>query len=353
MSVRLYARIFLVKRLGLDDALATFTLTIYLAFVALSIVLINLGSGRHTMYIRHVLTMAIVRKSELLDYVAHILYTTTLFTCRLSGLAFYHRLSPPSSRLRQAVIVAVPLLFAAYLPQFFLLLFHCLPVTGLWPYAWQHEVTGYKCLSWGLVYSVNSGVSLASDILMFIIPVILIKQLHMSREKKIKLSFVMFPGVLVIAISAIRILLVVIGQWTSDGSWVYCPMLCIENAEIAGTLIALSVPALKPMFTNVSSRLTEYTSGNTRSRSTRLKDRSIPMSAVGFNTRDSKQLLYWSMHGRDDYEMMAPEISAAPDQRSSSTLDTEKDPGIRVTNEVDISMVERALSRSPRESVLH
>lgn len=148
------------------------------------------------MYIRHVLTMAIVRKSELLDYVAHILYTTTLFTCRLSGLAFYHRLSPPSSRLRQAVIVAVPLLFAAYLPQFFLLLFHCLPVTGLWPYAWQHEVTGYKCLSWGLVYSVNSGVSLASDILMFIIPVILIKQLHMSREKKIKLSFVMFPGVL-------------------------------------------------------------------------------------------------------------------------------------------------------------
>lgn len=31
---------------------------------------------------------------------------------------------------------------------------------------------------------------------MFIIPAILIKQLHVSMQKKIKLSLVMFPGVL-------------------------------------------------------------------------------------------------------------------------------------------------------------
>jgi hypothetical protein len=140
--------------------------------------------------------MTTVHETEVLDFVAHILYTTALFICRLSGLAFYYRLSARSSKLHLAIIVAVPLLLAAYLPQFFLLLFHCRPVTGLWPYGWQHETTDYKCLSWGLVYSVNSGVSLACDVLMFIIPAILIKQLHISREKKIKLSLVMFPGVL-------------------------------------------------------------------------------------------------------------------------------------------------------------
>lgn len=102
------------------------------------------------------------------------------------------------------IMVAAPLLFAAYLPQLFLLIFHCKPVTGLWPYAWQHEPVTYKCLSWGLVYSVNSGVSLACDVMMFIIPAILIKQLHVSVKNKVKLSLVMFPGVLSVLLSASR-----------------------------------------------------------------------------------------------------------------------------------------------------
>lgn len=38
------------------------------------------------------------------------------------------------------------------------------------------------------------------------------------------------------------------GQWVTDGSWYYDPMLAIETSEIGGTLIALSVPGLKPLF---------------------------------------------------------------------------------------------------------
>lgn len=169
---------------------------VYITFVVLSVVLINLGSGRHIEYIQYVLSLPTVRETEVLDYVAHILYTTALFLCRLSGLAFYFRLAARSSKLHMAIMVAAPLLFAAYLPQLFLLIFHCKPVTGLWPYAWQSEPVTYKCLSWGLVYSVNSGVSLACDVMMFTIPAILIKQLHVSVKNKIKLSLVMFPGVL-------------------------------------------------------------------------------------------------------------------------------------------------------------
>lgn len=171
---------------------------LYIALVALSVVLINLGSGRHIEYIQYVLPMSTVRETEVLDFVAHIIYTTALFFCRLSGLAFYYRLSARYGKLHTSILVAAPILFAAYLPQLFLLIFHCRPVTGLWPYAWQSEPTDYKCLSWGLVYSVNSGVSLACDVMMFIIPTILIKQLHVSQKNKIKLSFVMFPGVLLV-----------------------------------------------------------------------------------------------------------------------------------------------------------
>ena len=52
----------------------------------------------------------------------------------------------------------------------------------------------------------------------------------------------------VIGISIARLILVVQGQWDADESWAYDPMLAIETSEIGGTLIALSVPGLKPLF---------------------------------------------------------------------------------------------------------
>lgn len=180
----------------LDANVSIFIQVFYIIFVVLSIILINMGSGRHMDYIQYVLSLPTVRDTEVYDFVAHILYTTALFLCRLSGLAFYYRLSVRSTKLHLSILIAGPLLFAAFLPQIFLLIFHCKPVTGLWPYEWQPEPKTYTCLSWGLVYSVNSGISLACDVLMFALPAMLIKQLHVSTKKKIKLSIVMFPGVL-------------------------------------------------------------------------------------------------------------------------------------------------------------
>lgn len=172
---------------------------IYIAFVVLSIVLIHMGSGRHIEYIQDVLSMPEVHDTEVYDFAAHIIYTTALLVTRLSGLAFYWRLTAMSGTLHRTIIAAACFIFAAYLPQLFLLIFHCIPVTGLWPYPWQPGASDYQCLSWGLVYSVNSGVSLACDMVMFTIPIILIKGLHVSMKRKIKLSLVMFPGVLFVS----------------------------------------------------------------------------------------------------------------------------------------------------------
>ena len=126
-------------------------------------------------------------------------------------------------------------------------------------------------------------------------------------------------------------------------------MLCIENAEIAGTLIALSVPALKPVFGNIFTSLTEYTSSHTRSRSAgKLRSHSKPTSGGGSRARDDKRLLNWPQLGGHDYEMMPSEVSVTPDPPGSSS----KAPGIRVTNEVNITRAEERPSsqRSSRPS---
>lgn len=120
--------------------------TVYIVFSILSIILVNLGSGRHMESIQYVLSLPTIRETEVLDFVAHILYTTALFLYRLSGLIFYFRISARSSKLRTGIIVVCGFITAAYLPQIFLLIFHCKPVTGFWPYEWQVEPINY-CLS--------------------------------------------------------------------------------------------------------------------------------------------------------------------------------------------------------------
>jgi hypothetical protein len=85
--------------------------------------------------IEYVLARSQTKKSEVLDFSAHLIYTTALFVCRLSGLAFYRRLCKLHDRLYMAIKCALLAHIAAYLPQVFLIILHCKPVTGLWPYS--------------------------------------------------------------------------------------------------------------------------------------------------------------------------------------------------------------------------
>jgi cytochrome b subunit of formate dehydrogenase len=159
-------------------------------------ILIDLGTGRHLQYIEYVMTTHQIDTSEVLDFTAHLIYTTALFICRLSGLFFYRRLCELHKNLSRAIKVALVLLIAAYIPQMALIVFHCTPVTALWPYSWQLRSVDYTCLTWGLVYTVNSGLSLVCDIFMFAIPMVLIQTINLPTKQKLHLYLVLLPGVL-------------------------------------------------------------------------------------------------------------------------------------------------------------
>lgn len=168
----------------------------FCAFVGLCIELIRLGSGRHFAYIENILDNDTMLLTQLLDFIAHIVYTVALLLCRVSGLAFYFRLCSLHTKFRIAIQVVFGVLIAGFLPQMLLLIFHCRPVTGYWPYPFQPEFKQFKCLEWGLVYSVNSAVSLLCDLLIFGIPIAMLWTLEMNRKKKIQLASILLPGIL-------------------------------------------------------------------------------------------------------------------------------------------------------------
>jgi RsiW-degrading membrane proteinase PrsW (M82 family) len=154
-----------------------------------------LGSGRHFAFIQYVLDIPTILHTQVLDFAAHIIYTSALLLCRMSGLAFYYRLCSLHNGFRIAIQVVFGVLVAAFLPQLFLLIFHCRPVTGYWPYGWEPIANDYSCLQWGVVYCVNSSVSLLCDFLLFGIPVAMLRILEMSRKRKVQLGCILLPGI--------------------------------------------------------------------------------------------------------------------------------------------------------------
>jgi len=182
-------------------------------FTVLSVILINLGSGRHFAYIQYVLDNVIVSRTEALDFWAHLVYTTCLLVCRLSGLAFFSRIADRQKKLTWAIRIVAGVMIALWIPQMALIIFHCIPVTAYWPYAFEVNAEKYQCLQWGIVYVTNSAISLLCDLALFTIPAVIIAQLRISKFDKLKLAGIMMPGLLVIAISCTRMYLVIVGQW--------------------------------------------------------------------------------------------------------------------------------------------
>ncbi|KAG8426173.1 hypothetical protein J3459_008372 [Metarhizium acridum] len=109
---RVASRTFIVRRFGYDDGLAVISLSSTL--------------------------------------VAHIIYTTALLLCRISGLAFYYRICGVHHGFLIAIRAVFGVIVAGFMPQLFLLIFHCQPVTGLWPYGWEPGWERYTCLQWGI-----------------------------------------------------------------------------------------------------------------------------------------------------------------------------------------------------------
>ncbi|KAM4061669.1 integral membrane protein pth11 [Hirsutella rhossiliensis] len=251
---RLLSRKFLTKRfgLGLDDGIVLASLTTFIPFAALIIHLILQGAGRPPTFVAFVMTDETFDRNQIIDCIAHLVYSTTLLLCRLSGLAFYYRICALHKEFLVALRIILAIMSMGYLVQIFIIVFHCKPVTLVWKPVEEEDTQTYRCLTFMEVYGTISGISLASDFLLFGVPLAMLKILDMPRRRKIQLACILLPGIAnsVIALSSARVALVVIydrGRLDEEYDYSLLRLYIIEVSEIGATVITLSIPGVKPM----------------------------------------------------------------------------------------------------------
>ncbi|KAL4862164.1 hypothetical protein BDV12DRAFT_190612 [Aspergillus spectabilis] len=232
------------------------------AVVAFSYKVVQYGAGRHlAALVQNPAGMVLMYKWLI---AAQITYFFVLWICRLSGIAFYSRLNP------------IPR-FALYLR-----ISYGFVTTVYWSNP-DHRSA--------MLFISTSVMTIICDSLVLFLPINIIITIKAKLVRKLALGFVLCFGVFAVVTSICRIVaMVVVLNNQDDITWYFSVVLTWSCAEIATAIVALSLPALRGLFSRLSSiyRLTVDQSGSNMRDNYQLKSNVSSFEGPDATTNDAQ-----------------------------------------------------------------
>lgn len=191
-SIRFYARIFLIKKFGLEDGLLLASVVIYFIFIGFYFSATPNGLGKHTWDITLFNLLAVVRR----QYPSQILYSLYIYPAKMSVIVQILRIFDSKHGRKQDLVYwgswSMIVFITAYsLALLLTCVFPCTPIRRLW----EPTLPG-TCLS-PMVPGVISAVgNLTSDLIVLSLPALGLRKLQMRTKKKIAVSAVFATGLL-------------------------------------------------------------------------------------------------------------------------------------------------------------
>ena len=90
-----------------------------------------------------------------------------------------------------ACYVTMAFLTVSYVVLFFLAVFQCIPVQAIW----NLDIKNAKCISIGDISYANAAVNIATEVVILIMPIPVLKQLQLSFKRKVALYALFGAGI--------------------------------------------------------------------------------------------------------------------------------------------------------------
>jgi hypothetical protein len=120
-----------------------------------------------------------------------VLYGVSFMLVKLSILVFYLQLSPHQTfRILVYLVITTTIVYS--LVGSFEFLFVCKPMAKYW----DLSITDGSCFSSFKILSMHGGLNIATDIAMLILPVVLVRKLHLPWRQKVALAGLFMAGTL-------------------------------------------------------------------------------------------------------------------------------------------------------------
>ncbi|KAK7564102.1 integral membrane protein [Phyllosticta citricarpa] len=238
MSLRLYARIFLVQKIGLDDVLISIGALLSWAFIIATILSVSHGLGSHYVEVAKRGEENLIQYAKIV-WLSSIFYNACLGFIKTSVLALYMRLG--DRNLRKLAIVMFVLVGCQATGNSLAALFECSPIAA----AYDSRITDKKCININAFYLANAAVNISTDILTYTLPIRLVIHLQVPRNQKIGLGVMLSLGLFSCISSIIRITFIPEMLTSADQTWVIARAMYWSVIETNVGILAASIPSFK------------------------------------------------------------------------------------------------------------
>ncbi|KAE8389639.1 hypothetical protein BDV23DRAFT_184240 [Aspergillus alliaceus] len=172
-------------------------------------------------------------------YLCMILWPCTIFFIKLSILFLYLRIFPHRT-FKVMVYISMGILTLSFLVLMPMAIWQCNPIHAVWDF----DIKNAHCLSISNIAYANAAVNIATEIMIFILPLPVLRTLHVPSKKKMALCSIFGIGVIVIAIATARLgTLSSVGTY-NDPTYSQVPVYVLSCAETGMAHICAAAPAL-------------------------------------------------------------------------------------------------------------
>ncbi|KAF2260786.1 hypothetical protein CC78DRAFT_522823 [Lojkania enalia] len=240
VGLRLLVRIFVVQKVFVDDVLIVVAtaLTIALATVCL---VGNRGLGTHVWLIPVAKVFETVKNCIQYLYVCQVLYACAIAFTKLSIIASYLRFIQ-DERFRIYMYVTAIVVLGLWVTGVFVTIFQCQPVSGAWDFTQPNR----KCIDFVAYLYASSSVTIATDLILCVLPWPYLWRLRMSVKQRVILCL-LFGGGAGACIASIMRIAKLYTLRSLDVTYECVPCLNLSVIECSLGIICVSVPALRPL----------------------------------------------------------------------------------------------------------
>ncbi|CAL8582304.1 hypothetical protein XPA_007971 [Xanthoria parietina] len=275
VALRMVTRIWIVRNVGWDDYTIVAATIGNIIGLALAIVQIHYGFGRHKFYLDDWQFIEYTKYS----YGEWIQGFQTLMLTKLSICILLLRI-PVEKHLIRPIQGAMAFLIITNLVLTLLWIFQCNPIAGSWNKKKMPPASCFTDAQLQRIIISQAIISIISDFALALFPIELLRKVQIQRRTKIGLCILMSLGLITAACCTVRTIM----NWqniSSDPTWTSVVNWYWRTWEVSIGIIAASIPPLRPAYKLLTSGMKTYLSNRSfrKSSSGALEDPSKPASA--------------------------------------------------------------------------
>ncbi|KAH8691723.1 hypothetical protein GQ44DRAFT_719994 [Phaeosphaeriaceae sp. PMI808] len=245
-----------------------------------------------------------------------IAYNTALAFTKVSIILQYRRIFT-LRKMRLALDVALGICVAWGIATFFTSVFTCVPVDAYWKIAKKETA---QCIKDEILWFVNAGINIFTDIMVAVLPVKAIWALQIPNRQKFAVLGILTIGWFVCVVSILRLhALIVVFQHPEDRTYYSAAAAYWSSIEMNLGIVCASLPALKPLVVTIipnfanrhgsrgsgtprASRISRIVAGGFGSKATRdTQDDDVELAANRIHITGPTSKLYQTNLGNNIY----------------------------------------------------